>query len=389
VSTILGIEGEQLQRRGGLWTAREIAQQPGIWPEVIACVQRQGGATFVRQQLATPGLRVLLTGAGSSAFIGDCLAPAIVRRHGMRACAVATTDLVAGPERLLQPDAPTLMVHFARSGDSPESTAALQLADRLLGDCRHFVVTCNGAGALSELARRRESKAQLLVLPEAAHDRAFAMTSSFTSMLLAASHAFGLVEQAPTRVAAEILQRAPKLAERLVAQRFQRVVYLGSNEWKGLAHEAALKLLELTDGRVIGLHDTPLGFRHGPKTVVDANTLVVLFVSLDAHARRYDLDLLRELRHDGRAGRVLALAANGEGLEGAEDDILFEDPAQRDDVAALPAMALLPQVFALHQSLALGLAPDNPCDSGTVNRVVQGVTIYPYTGKDRRNVHRH
>jgi tagatose-6-phosphate ketose/aldose isomerase len=32
------------------------------------------------------------------------------------------------------------------------------------------------------------------------------------------------------------------------------------------------------------------------------------------------------------------------------------------------------------QSLELGLSPDRPDPAGTVNRVVQGVTIHPWNG---------
>ena len=88
----------------------------------------------------------------------------------------------------------------------------------------------------------------------------------------------------------------------LVRAQFERVVYLGSNELKGLAREAALKMLELTDGRVIAIADYPLGFRHGPKTILNGSTLVVAFLSNDAHTRRYELDLLTELRRDARGG---------------------------------------------------------------------------------------
>jgi tagatose-6-phosphate ketose/aldose isomerase len=157
------------------------------------------------------------------------------------------------------------------------------------------------------------------------------------------------------------------------------VVYLGSNELRGLAREASLKLLELTDGQVVALFDSPLGFRHGPKTIVDADTLIVVMLSNDAQARRYDLDLLRELRNDGRAGRVLALSGRAEPELGA-DCVTLDGAAEAADLALALPYILFCQAFALLQSLALGLRPDTPSVSGTVNRVVRGVTIYPLTG---------
>jgi tagatose-6-phosphate ketose/aldose isomerase len=257
--------------------------------------------------------------------------------------------------------------------------AAVALADQLVPDVHHLVVTCNADGALYRQAQGA-ANAFALLLPDATHDRAFAMTTSFTSMLLAAALAFGVVPPgAGAAVAAPAMQvheRALPVLQSLVAARFRRVVYLGSNGLRALAREAALKLLELTDGRVVALFDSPLGFRHGPKTVVDGDTLVVVLLSNEPHARRYDLDLLRELRNDGRAGRVLALS----GQECAEDCVVLDGAGDVDDLAlALPYIVFC-QSYALLQSLALGLRPDTPSVSGTVNRVVQGVTIHPFTG---------
>lgn len=380
---LFDIDEAEWTERGGAWTAREIAQQPDVWRrvgELLAAAPAQAIARALRDLLARPDLRIVLTGAGTSAFIGECLAPTLSRHARRRVEAIPTTDLVAGPRHWFQRDVPTLLVSFARSGSSPESVAALALADQFVDDCHHLVLTCNPDGELC-IRARTHPRGLVLVLPEASHDRGFAMTSSFTSLLLSAASLFGVADAAPAALARlgastrDTLARGLPLARALVAQRFERVVYLGSNEFKGLAREGALKLLELTDGAIVGSFDSPLGFRHGPKTIVDARTLVVVFVSNDAYTRRYDLDLLRELRADGRAGRVLAIAAQGDGL--AVDDLLVPALADAADLdCALPYAAFF-QLFALLQSMAAGLTPDNPSVSGTVTRVVHGVTIYP------------
>ena len=376
---LLGISLERLDAAGAGLTAREIAQQAAIWPRIEALMAAQRAAldAFLGPLLARPDLRIVLTGAGTSAFIGECLVPAMLGA-GWRAEAVPTTDLVSGPRQFLQANVPTLLVSFGRSGSSPESVASVALADQLVDQLHHLVVTCNADGDLCRLARERPN-AHVILLPDATHDRGFAMTTSFTSMLLAAASAFGVLAPgaatAPALAADDLLHTALPLLDALVARRFQRVVYLGSNALRGLAREAALKLLELTDGQVVALFDSPLGFRHGPKTIVDADTLIVVLLSNDAHTRRYDLDLLHELRRDGRAGRVLALSGQAEPGLGA-DCLLLHGAEQAADLAlALPCIVFC-QAFALLQSLALGLRPDTPSVSGTVNRVVRGVTIH-------------
>ena len=84
---------------------------------------------------------------------------------------------------------PTLLVSFARSGNSPESMAAVALAEQGVADCHHLIFTCNAEGALYAEGKRLR-KAHVVLLPEETNDRGFAMTSSFPGMMLAASLAF-------------------------------------------------------------------------------------------------------------------------------------------------------------------------------------------------------
>ena len=374
----------ELEARGATWTAREIAQQPAVWSEIAQLVtdERARLDKFLAPLLADPALRIVLSGAGTSAFIGNCLAPALSAHLRRRVDAIATTDLVSGPRFWLQEGVPTLIVSFARSGNSPESVAAVDLAEQTLAEAHHLIITCNPEGALAARARQLRS-ALALVLPDATNDRSFAMTSSFSSMLLTAALTFGVVR--PTAIgplssaASVLLNQAWAMAQRLVARKFQRVVYLGSNELRGLASEAALKLLELTDGRIIAMADSTLGFRHGPKTIINDRTLVVVMVSNDPYTRAYDCDLLRELQRDGRAGGLLALGARSEGMEAAEH-LLFVGVSEVSDIELALLNAVVAQSYALLQSLALGLTPDRPNASGVVNRVVQGVVIHPWQG---------
>ncbi|MDE2052010.1 MAG: SIS domain-containing protein [Gammaproteobacteria bacterium] len=383
---VLGLSAAQIRSAGAQWTAREIAQQPQLWPQIARQVAADGALrTYLAPLLGNPALRIVLTGAGTSAYIGKCLAPAL-SKSGRQAEAIPTTDIVASPQGTLGSKAATLMVHFARSGDSPESVAALQLAEGRIEHCHHLIVTCNAGGELCRRARALRH-AYAIVLPEACNDRSFAMTSSFTGMLLAAALALGAVRADPGRIEAiaalgtQILTARVPLADTLVRAQFDRVVFVGSNELKGLALESALKMLELTDGRVVSIGESPLGFRHGPKTIVNGSTLVVAFMSNDAYTSRYDLDLLRELRSDAVAGRVVALTARRDGRDGPDTVVLDGGAgtagALTDLELCLPYVAFA-QTLALLRSISLGLSPDTPNAAGTVNRVVQGVSIHPF-----------
>ena len=383
---VLGLSAAQIRSAGAHWTAREIAQQPRLWPQIARQVGADGQLRdYLALLLRNPALRIVLTGAGTSAYIGKCLAPAL-SKAGREAEAIPTTDIVASPQGTLARKTPTLMVHFARSGDSPESVAALELAERRIEHCHHLVVTCNPEGELSRRARGLRH-AYSIVLPEACNDQSFAMTSSFTGMLLAGALALGASVPETGRVEAiaamgtRVLTAHVSLVDNLVRAQFDRVVFVGSNELKGLALESALKMLELTDGRVVSIGESPLGFRHGPKTIVNGSTLVVTFLSNDAYTRQYDLDLLRELRSDAVAGRVVALTARRD--DGDDPDTVVLDASApgagslTDLELCLPYVAFA-QTLALLRSISLGLSPDIPNAAGTVNRVVQGVSIHPF-----------
>jgi tagatose-6-phosphate ketose/aldose isomerase len=374
---LTGLSRAELDARGAGATAREIAQQPAVWPQAAAAVaeRRAQIGPFVGAVLAEPGARVVLTGAGTSAYAGELLAGALSRRLGRQVDAVATTDIVADPVGSFPEDVPTLLVSFARSGDSPESLAATEWAGRRLSRLRHLVITCNADGRLHRAHRDADGSLTLL-MPPAADDRGFAMTSSFTCMALAASVALAGGGGAPPErlagAAEALLAAAGPDIRALADEDLRRIVYLGSGPLKGLAREAALKVLELTAGRTAAFHETALGFRHGPKAVLDPHTLAVVFLSNDPYTRRYDLDILAELRAALGPERVVAAGARAEGprawrVEGLDD--------AADDRLALP-LATCAQLLALHRSLALGLAPDDPFPAGQVNRVVQGVTIH-------------
>lgn len=359
------------------WTHREILQQPDTLraTQQVLARDQAGIAAFLTPLLAQPELRIVLTGAGTSAFIGDALAPWLSRLLNRNIEAIATTDIVSAPSLYLRADAPTLLVSFGRSGNSPESLVAIELAEARIDTVHHLVITCNPDGAI---ARRDGGNMHAVVLPEATHDRGYAMTSSFTAMTLAALSIFSgigsmdaRVERIAAATAAMLRESEPRVAS-LAARRFERVVYLGSGPFKGLAREAALKLMELTDGALITTFDSPLGFRHGPKTVINDRTLVVVFLSNDPLTRRYDLDLVTELRNDGLSGAVLTISAQP--AEG--DGIAIGDAQFMTDIDLLFPFIVPAQLFGVHAALALGLAPDQPNVTGTVSRVVQGVRIH-------------
>ena len=372
------------QRLGGAYTAEEIAQQPRMWTALADLLDDAQARIdrFLGDALRQPGQLVIFTGAGSSGFIAEMVADHLNAQWPAEVRALHTTSLLTHPALYLRRDRPTLLVSFGRSGSSPESVAAVELVRDRVDHARFLDITCNVDG---ELARRGHGRSDTLslLMPPPSCDRAFAMTSSLSCMLLAALSVF---DGAPWPQRVQRLRSLASHGERalqawdgavgtLAQAAYSRVIYLGSGPLEALAREAALKVLELTAGQVLALANTPLGFRHGPKSTLNGDTLVVMLRSAQPLSRRYEQDLLDELRGDGIAARVISVGPDGD--DRADGDFVLDAPAL-DDSWLAPLWLLMPQCYALQRSAALGMTPDNPFPDGTVNRVVQGVTIHSH-----------
>ncbi|WP_049008853.1 AgaS family sugar isomerase [Citrobacter koseri] len=370
----------------GTWTEEEIRQQPASWIRSLNNISsiRSAIDRFLTPLLCKNDLRIILTGAGTSAFIGDIIAPWLSRHTGKNITAVPTTDLVTNPMDYLTPAHPLLLVSFARSGNSPESVAAVELANQFVPECYHLSITCNEAGNLYQNAVDSDN-AFALLMPAETHDRGFAMTSSITTMMASCLAVF-----APDMINNQTFRDVADRCQTILAslgdfskgvfgnEPWKRIVYLGSGGLQGAARESALKVLELTAGKLAAFYDSPTGFRHGPKSLVDNETLVVVFISSHPYTRQYDLDLLAELRRDQQALRVVAIAAESDPVIDAGPHILLPPSRAFIDTELAFCFLIYAQVFALTQSISVGNTPDTPSASGTVNRVVQGVVIHPW-----------
>ena len=384
---------EQWEYVQGYWTAREIWQQPVTWRKTLKLVKEQKEAlqAFIDQVLEQPDFEIILSGAGTSEFIGNALYSYLGMKSGHRVRSYGTTDIVASPENYLNKDKPTLMISYGRSGNSPESVAAVECANMVCDRIWHLFVTCNHDGALSRYAQGRDN-CYALNLPEETHDQSFAMTSSFTNMYLATLGVFNLdkYEQFEHRIR-EVIERVEELTDsdhemiKAVIDDYdlKRIVYLGSNTNKGIAQESALKMCELTAGKVVTVFDTPMGFRHGPKSVIDDDTLTVIYMSDDPYTRQYEVDLLKEMASQRKGNRLMVLMGqeDEEIRKLADYAYCFNNEHQLENVLLGMEYIVVAQLMAMYKSLSLNITPDNPCPSGEVNRVVKGVVIYPYGGQ--------
>ncbi|WP_233171534.1 tagatose-6-phosphate ketose isomerase [Dyella sp. ASV21] len=385
VSTLESLQAApaaEQQRRGYADTLREILQQPETWRDTAAHLADSATRTMLRELLAASPRHIVLTGSGSSVYVGECLAPALQAALDIPSLAIAAGSLLTHRRGTL-PKGKGVLVSIARSGDSPESTSVVdQVLDAEPG-YQHLVITCNAQGRLAT-RYRSEPRVHVLQLAARTNDRSLVMTSSFTNLVLGGA---GLLhtEQDASAARADLLA---DLASRVFAQYgdalaregaadFDAALYLGSGCAFGAAREAALKMLEMSGGAVSAMCETYLGLRHGPMSWLDRPCPVVAFLSSAASVRAYELDLLREIARKGLGGVRVLVGENIPADVIGPNDVAIDLPdlSMLDDARQAMVHVVVGQLLALFRCLALGQQPDAPAQ-GVLTRVVQAFAIH-------------
>ena len=294
----------ELVEKGAFYTAKEISEQPLVWRNTLEKLihERERISNFW-DKAKKNSRKIVLTGAGTSAYIGFSLEGAFQRHTGITTVSVATTHLVTHPTDYLQANEPTLIISFARSGNSPESVAAVKLADGICDECYHLIITCDGEGELAKFNSIKEK--YVFILPPESNDQSLAMTSSYSGMLLSGL-LFARIEQIDSlkeqvmhliKFGEKIIDNYYSTIKKIAKLDFERAVFLGSGPLFGTATESHLKLQELTDGKIICKSDSFLGFRHGPKAVIDEKTLVLFLFSNKNYVQQYERDLVNSVKN--------------------------------------------------------------------------------------------
>ena len=371
-------------------TIKEIFHQPQMWMETYDIVLSRKAEidAFISRNKLSKDTRIILTGAGTSAFIADAAECVLTKSGFSGAKAVATTDIVSAPSSFLSPE-DRLFISFARSGNSPESVAAYDIARKFCKDALHLIITCNPEGHLAKCADPDHDL--VIVLPDGTNDRSLAMTSSFSSMLVACTLCINYCtleeERAKLSAAAdfasyfltdEVIDKIRSITEKPV----KRAVFLGSGALKGVACECHLKVQELTDGQIMCSFDSFMGLRHGPKAVINEETLVVYLLSEEPYIRQYELDLIDQVDKENHPAAQVIVSTVPSGVSGCKIDHEFDAPAAPTalvdgDYKYVPYV-LIGQLLGYFFSLSKGLNPDSPSVRGTISRVVSGVKIYGY-----------
>ncbi|MGE5806660.1 MAG: SIS domain-containing protein [Ignavibacteria bacterium] len=384
--SILGLSNAKLNELGAYYTGNEIWGQPLLWKDLLHITNEiyDSLKKFISDTCSHKDINIILTGAGTSSFIGDVLEGPLQSSTGIPTKSIATTDLVTHPEIYFNKNKKYLLISFARSGDSPESSKVIELAELISKKVFHLVITCNKDGRLINEVMNKEHF--IYFMPPQANDKSLAMTGSFTTMLLAGliisrisqpdiiEKQVEIIHTYGSLILDEYVEKLKKIAE----LNFERAVFLGSGIFRGIAEESHLKLQELTDGKIICKYDTFLGFRHGPKAVVDERTILLYLFSNDDYVNNYEIDLVNALKKGRKNLCSVGIMEKDLGVD-IDQKIILSNNGVKAEEEFLTIVSVLPaQILAFFKSIQLGLKPDTPSDSGMIHRVVQGVKIYPY-----------
>jgi len=375
--------GDAQQAAGYADTLREILQQPATWLGSLELVRGTPAQRLLANALDPRPPHIVLTGSGSSIYIGECLAPLLQAGLDVPVQAIPAGTLLTHWRSVLPPG-PGLLISLARSGDSPESAGVV---NTLLADApawRHLVITCNADGKLAT-HYANESRLAALVLDARTNDRSLVMTSSFTNLWLAG---LGLLQGTRAALARTAVEAAGATVQRifaphadaiaaLAARDMHSAVYLGSGPAFGAAREGALKMLEMTGGKVVTLAETFLGLRHGPMSFIHPHTVVVALLSADPAVRAYEYDLLRELSRKqlGMAKLVVGPEIPADVLAPGDVAIETAADASNPEVPLLLAGVVVTQLLAFFRCLQLGGRPDAPSE-GVLTRVVEDFALH-------------
>ena len=374
-------EAEQ-SHLGYFHTLREICQQPWTW--LRTCDQMIASRDSLRE--FTRGIRSLaFTGSGSSEYVGDCVRVPIQNELGIVAESISGGAVLLDGAKALPVDRPGLLVSLARSGNSPESVGAVRLLVDSVPGFKHLVVTCNAHGALARTWNGHKN-VRVIALPPETNDESLVMTSSFTNLLLAARF-LGMLERPDdyrnlcerlSAIVQDLIRTYFDTIHGIASTDFRRVLFLGSGTQFSAAREAALKMLEMSSGRVTTMCETFLSLRHGPMSFVHKDTLVVCQLSSHPTTRAYELDLLFELdrKQLGLSKLIIGENVPESAVRSGDEVIHCPGLAKLGDNEAATVYVVVCQLLSFFRSLEEGLQPDSPSEGGIINRVVESFPLH-------------
>jgi glutamine---fructose-6-phosphate transaminase (isomerizing) len=333
-------------------TVREILAQPESWQRALHAIAEFQSLQAVRSQAANAAEWVFV-GCGTSYYLAQSAAATHASLTGTPARAIPASELFLYPELALRQGERFIPVLISRSGRTSEVLRAAEYLKR--AGVQTLAITCDG----NELKELADWTIQLPV-----HEESTVMTSSFSSMLLALQYlSVGIAENPSFRASLETLPaKLASLLEKHTASieafirkySFDDYVYLGQGPYVGIAAEAALKVTESSCSYAQSFHT--MEFRHGPKSIVSANTMIGFFLSEGSYAE--EASVLQEM--SGLGGIIFTVTNRADDMVRRQSHCLIEMDLDVPELAQLAPAIVWGQLLGVLTGVEKGLNPDSP-----------------------------
>lgn len=340
-------------RERGSHSLAEILSQPDCWNNCLAGLREEQILESVRDRFGK-ATEWIFVGCGSSYYVALCAAATMAAWSGLRTRAVPASEILLYPDLAVMRSGTYVPVLISRSGQTSEVLKAAEVFRA--HSIPSLAISCAERQALQQIA------SMTITLP-AADEKSTVMTRSFTSMLLAlqelAALLGGKIDRAPfggmSEKARRMLTALPQtIADFVASHQFADYVCLGQGPFYGLACEYALKVTEMSVSYAQAFHT--LEFRHGPKSIVGPETLVIFLFSDQGYGA--ECDVLEEMKALGSTTMVVANRADKR--VAASADILVELLADSPELYRLGTSLIPGQLLGLYTGLKKGLDPDAP-----------------------------
>lgn len=367
---------DEWKKLGADKTVLDLTSQPELWLQTLERLEKQEEVfEFVRSFMSQhPNGRIILSGSGSSSFVADIAAPFLHYRKDQRIVSVSAADIVSSPENYLDRKIPTLAIYLTRTANVPEIRGAYSIIKNEVENSKHLLITNGTEGRLVEKMVEDKDSCVFLAPPQSIGE-SYSSAASFTTLLLSLLMVF---ENDPKGRATEIRSLMDPLKALLATQwqplsdlakeSFDRVLFLGTSAFKGVASEGQLALLEMAHGQKNSYSDATLKFRYTKRFVPNANTVIFQLFSSHPYPRQFEEDLLNEIYQNKMAKKVVAISWKDTGdLKKISDLLLIpvkEGTAYPGSGYAALFYVLYLYLFDFFTAVHSGLSPDNPVPYG-------------------------
>lgn len=347
-------------KRNSELTYREIYQQPESFKainESLDEIYEVLDRVFARQYD-----ELIFTGCGTSMYLAQAAAHAFSSYNAVPAKAMCCSELYYFPETFVK-DRKVLILPITRKSYTTEVRMAIDKVKDYPG-VSTLAITCDPDSALYNDA--------VILSPETAEESVI-MTRSFTSMvylsMILAMYAGGKKEEIGQLCdyetkARDALVRMDALAGQIIKEHSHLNLYitLGQGVYYGVANECMNKMKEMGITNSEAYYS--LEYRHGPMSLVDENTLILLL----SHSQTISED--RKLMEEMKSyGAVTAVIGNTASSAFKEADYMLDLPYGYNDMQNAALIGFIGQFIGYY------IAKQKRIDADTPRHLSQAIVI--------------